>query len=323
VGASPQTEVIVRPLVESDLPEAARIIRLAFCTFLGFAPDDPRWPADLDASSGRWRADPSSVLAAEFDGKLVGSNFAARWGSFGFFGPLTVDPGFWNRGVAQQLLGPTMEIFSGWGMRHLGLFTFAQSPKHISLYQKFGFWPRDLVAVMTKQVISASPAPAAGSSLFSEAKSNDKPQLLATCRELTGALFDGLDLEREILAVAEQNLGDTVLLHDGSRLAAFAIYNAGPGTEAGSGVCYVKFAAVHPGAYAGRDFLRLLEAIEPYAHKAGAKKIIAGVNLARREAFHQMIALGFRIELQGVAMETGVASSGYNRAGVYILDDWR
>jgi hypothetical protein len=36
-----------------------------------------------------------------------------------------------------------------------------------------------------------------------------------------------------------------------------------------------------------------------------------------------MLANGFRPGMQGVAMETGDASSGYNRSDVYILDDWR
>jgi hypothetical protein len=36
-----------------------------------------------------------------------------------------------------------------------------------------------------------------------------------------------------------------------------------------------------------------------------------------------LYARGFRTEIQGVAMEAGDTSSGYNRPGIYILDDWR
>jgi hypothetical protein len=49
-----------------------------------------------------------------------------------------------------------MECFRTWGVQHAGLFTFAHSPKHITLYQKFGFWPRFLTAVMPKPVISGT-----------------------------------------------------------------------------------------------------------------------------------------------------------------------
>ncbi len=330
-SASPVSEVIVRPLVESDLDEAARIIRVAFATFLGLPPEDPRRPSDSDYARSRWTADPASVLAAEHAGRLIGSNFAANWGSFGFFGPLTVDPDYWNRGIAQQLLAPTMEIFRRWGNRHLGLYTFAHSPKHIALYQKFGFWPRDLVAIVARETqpsTDSSPSrPSRGDtgdiSYFSQCKRADRASPLAACREITDALFEGLDLQREIRAVADQKLGEAILLWDGSRLAAFAVCHTGPGSEAGSGVCYIKFAAVRPGPHAADHFAHLLDAVDEFARARGAQKVTAGVNLVRREAYQQLFARGFRTNMQGVAMETGGAGAGYNRAGVYILDDWR
>jgi GNAT superfamily N-acetyltransferase len=321
---------VIRPLVESDLAEADRIIRVAFATFLGLPVNDPRMTSDTDMARTRWKADPSAVLAAEHAGKFIGSNFTTNWGSFGFFGPLTVEPAYWNRGVAQRLVAPTMEIFRRWDSRHLGLYTFANSPKHMALYQKFGFWPRDLVAIMGRPVEAAPnavPAPAAETTFFSNANPVDRPQLLAACSEVTDAIFAGLDVQREIRAVCDQHLGETILVWEGSWLAAFAVCHSGPGTEAGSGVCYVKFAAVRPSlqedARAAGNFARLLDAVEAYARSAGARKITAGVNLARREAFREMFARGFRTEIQGVAMETGGETSGYNRAGVYILDDWR
>jgi GNAT superfamily N-acetyltransferase len=319
----PQPDIVIRPLAETELVETGRIIRLAFATFLGLPTDDARMGGDSDVARTRWKADPASVLAAEHGGKLIGSNFAANWGSFGFFGPLTIEPEYWNRGVAQQLLAPTMEIFRRWGTRHMGLYTFAQSAKHIALYQKFGFWPRDLVTVMAKQIGDKPAAVVAGSSRFSAATDDERTRLLAACREITNANFEGLDVGIEIRAIADQNLGETILVWDGGKIGAFAVCHSGPGSEAGSGVCYVKFAAVRPGRRASEVFERLLDAVEGYAHEMKAPKITAGVNLARREAFQAMIARGFRTEMQGVAMETGDASSGYNRAGVYILDDWR
>jgi GNAT superfamily N-acetyltransferase len=319
----PHPEILIRPLVESDLNETRRIVRVAFATFLGLPADDARMGGDSDAVGTRWTTDPTSVVAAEHNGRLIGSNFATNWGSFGFFGPLTVVPEYWNRGVAQKLLVPTMEIFGRWGNRHLGLFTFPHSPKHMALYQKYGFWPRDLVAVMAKQVGDASGAAVPDTARYSEVGPGERSQILAECVEVTGAIFEGLDLGIEIRAIADQDLGDTILVWDGAKLAAFAMCHTGPGSEAGSGVCYVKFAAVRPGRRASEAFERLLAAVESYARGAKAPKVTAGVNLARREAFQALIARGFRTEMQGVAMETGDATSGYNRAGVYILDDWR
>ena len=325
---TPQTraEAVIRPLAASDLDSADRIVRVAFGTFLGL-PDPAAFMGDANYAYTRWKADPAAALGAEHDGKLIASNFATNWGSFGFFGPLTVEPQYWNRGIAQQLLGPTMELFRRWGNRHLGLYTFPSSSKHMVLYQKFGFWPRDLVANVTKSV-PATPqasdvAADSESSLFSEARPDELPDFFAACREVTNANFDGLDVQREIRAVSEQRLGDTVFVWDNSKLAAFAVCHSGPGSEAGSGVCYIKFGAVRPGVAAAGNFRRLLDRVAAFAVASRAQKITAGVNLARREAFQALLNAGFRVESQGIAMESGDASSGYNRRGAYILDDWR
>lgn len=316
----PHVSVRVRPLIEADLPEADRIVRLAFGTFLGI-PDPASFMGDADFASTRWKADPAAVFAAEHDGKLIGSNFAANWGSFGFFGPLTIHPDYWNRGVAQQLMPPVMQLFDRWGCRHRGLFTFATSSKHIALYQKFGFWPRDLVATVAKPVENTPTGAKIESALLSEVSERERESLYAACREVTNANFDGLDATREIRAVAEQQLGDTVLVWEGLKLVGFAVCQIGPRTEAGSDVVYVKFAAVRPDAH--QRFSHLLDAVESLARRRGAAKITTGVNLARREAFGKLRDSGFRVAMFGVAMESGDASSGYNRAGVYILDDWR
>ena len=74
---------------ESDLPPASRILRLAFGTFIG-APDPENFRADREYLTTRFQANPDAALVAEAEGTVTGSNFAARWGSCAFFGPLTV-----------------------------------------------------------------------------------------------------------------------------------------------------------------------------------------------------------------------------------------
>jgi len=54
----------------------------------------------------------------------------------------------------------------------------------------------------------------------------------------------------------------------------------------------------------------------------GLQKIVAGVNTGRQEAYQHLLNSGFRTELQGVAMERP-NEPGYNRAGIYLIDDWR
>ena len=136
-------------LKQSEIEEADRIVRLAFGTFLGL-PNPLDFMGDRNFMTPRWRSTHVKVIAAREGGRLIGSNVVTRWGSFGFFGPLTVLPEYWDRGVAQRLLEATMKVFDRWGVRHTGLFTFAHSAKHVGLYQKFGYWPRYLTAIMTR-----------------------------------------------------------------------------------------------------------------------------------------------------------------------------
>lgn len=310
-------EVSVRAMRQADLDEARRIVRVAFGTFIG-RPDPENFNADREYVSTRWLANPEGALAADVEGRLAGSNFATRWGSFGFFGPLTVRPELWNQRVAQALLGPTMDLFDAWGVRDAGLFTFPQSPKHIGLYQKFGFWPRFLTALLSKPV---EPRTAAFVK-YSALRDAEQNQALDACRQLTDSIYDGLDLSAEIRAVKEQQLGETILLWGGSSLEAFAVCHCGPGTEAGLDNCYVKFAAARPGPGASKAFDRLLDACEALAAERGLKRLEAGVNLNRSDAYRQMLRRGFRTAMQGVAMHRP-DSPGYNRPEAFIIDDWR
>jgi GNAT superfamily N-acetyltransferase len=314
-----QSGLTIRPLREADLPAADRIMRLAFGTFLGL-PDPSKFMGDADYVRTRWLADPYAAFAAELAGELVGTNFATRWGSVGFFGPLTIRPDLWDRGIAQLLLAPTMDLFDHWGIRHAGLFTFAGSPKHVGLYQKFGFWPRFLTA-LTELPVAAENNDVQWT-CFSEFSPEKKQSCLQACRELTSSIYDGLDVEREILAVDTQHLGDTALTWTGSELAGLAVCHSGPGTEAGSGKCYVKFGAVRSGPNAPAEFRRLLDACSGFATLRGATKLDAGMNLARLDAYREMLAAGFRTVSQGIAMERD-ADPGYNRPDVFLIDDWR
>lgn len=309
----------VRPLREGDLDEADRIMRLAFGTFIGL-PEPTTFMGDADFVRTRWRTDPSAAFAAELSGQIVGSNFATQWGSVGFFGPLTIRPDLWDRGIGQRLMEPVMDCFARWQTTHTGLFTFAHSQKHLALYQRFGFWPRFLTAVMSKAVRATSTAPTC--TRFSNLADNERHSALASCRDLTNALFDGLDVAREIRTVADQALGDTVLLWDDSTLVGVAVCHCGAGSEAGGGTCYIKFGAVRPGLGAESYFSQLLDAVELLAHSRGLSRVVAGVNTSRHEAYGAMLARGFRTDLQGVAMHRP-NTDGYSRPGVFVIDDWR
>ena len=198
--------------------------------------------------------------------------------------------------MAQRLLEATVKIFDGWGVRHTGLFTFAQSAKHVGLYQKFGYWPRYLTAVMTR-------TPAAGRV--------DAPALLWA--------FTGSQRERPCRRARSspaRSIGDWIsrvksgpcrAAHrrrrvdlQARRLNAFAVCLNGPGSEGARR--RVSSSSARPVAVraSGDRFDKLLDACKAFAASRGVT-VEAGVNLAREDAYRRMRAPWISMWSHGVS----------------------
>ena len=311
--------ITIRPLVAADLDAADRIMRVAFGTFIGLDPAEG-FLGDGDYVRSRFAALPAAAFAATVDDRVVGSNFAARWGSFASVGPLTVSPDCWNHGIASRLMEPICALLDDWGVAHAGLFTFAHSPRHLGLYQKFGFRPRALTLLLARAVTGCSASVEWSSLAALDMRS--RAAALDQCGALAGRIFAGLDARAEIESIAAQGLGDTVLVREGGRVTGFAACHAGAGSEGGSATCYLKFAAVAPDAGASRRLAQLLDGCSAFARSRGAGMLRAGVNAARTRIYEAMLGHGFRIERTGIAMHRP-NRAGFNRANAWVLDDWR
>ena len=185
----------VRPLADQDLPQAQKIVRTAFGTFFGALDLDNFW-TDFDYVYGRHGAEHVASFAADDEkGHLAGVNFATRWGSVGFFGPLSVRPDLWDKGVATPLVAAVGDQFERWGVSHAGLCTFPHSAKHVWLYQKFGFYPRNLTAIMAAP---ARPGGGLAVSRYSQLAAGERQEAERASRALSEELFEGLDLGGEI-----------------------------------------------------------------------------------------------------------------------------
>ncbi|OZM80156.1 GNAT family N-acetyltransferase [Pseudonocardia sp. MH-G8] len=307
-------DIEVRPLDAVGVAAADEVFRDAFATVLGG--DVHR---DTALVRTRFRATHTAALAAFVDGELAGSTLLARWGSVAYLGPLSVTPKLWGHGIGGRLVAAAVDVLDGWDARHQGLFTFAQSPHHHRFYERFGFWPRFLTAIMSRPVTGGEPV--LGWRL-SAAAPPARAALVDGCAAVTDAIHPGLDVRGEINAVLDQGLGDVVLIGEPETPRGFAVCHTGAGTEAGSGIVYVKFAAVRPGPGAGPAFAALVAACQGLAAEVGAARLTLGVNTARHDAYRQLLAEGFRTDIPGVTMHRP-NEPGYDREDVRLLDDWR
>lgn len=321
------SSITIRRLTESDLKEADRLAREAFATHIGIEP--AAFAPGEDLAAHYW-VEPEGAFGA-FDGDdLAGIMFANTWGKFGFFGPLCVSPAHWNKGIAQLLLKATDDYFESLDVPTTGLFTFSNSAKHIRLYERAGYFPQLLTADLVKKAEGAKAArgESAGLKLFSKMTDQEKLQATQDMDVLSNEIFPGLSLANEARnSVPSENghknfIAETLLVYDDRQLKAFAICptpTADEGDERRA--VYAKFGAAKFDE-TGENFDRLLDALEEYRALINASKIRASTNTARRSCYQAMLRHGFKVEGHGIAMIRPDVPA-YNRADVFVLDDWR
>lgn len=302
-------------LQENELPEAEKLLRLCFGTFL-------RLSEPMDFGNGaeytsRWYRDPLSVFAAKADKKLIGFSMVSNWGSCAGFGPIVTHPDYWDRGIGSQLISASWSKFDEWGNQQIIFCTHANSPKHIYFYGKFGAEPRFLIALFTKAIPSIQ-LQALKAQRYSQLKSDRQAESLNAAYQLTDKIYEGLDWRSEILLVQQRSLGDTLFVWDDTGLIGFAICHYGAGSEAASGTCYVKLGA----AKAAEAYEQLIDECEVLATTLGLSSLVAGVDTACIDAYHRTIARKFRLSVLSVSMHKPNQKS-YSRPDVYVIEDRR
>jgi GNAT superfamily N-acetyltransferase len=308
------SDFLIQPLLEADLPGARDVVREAFATFMGVAAPGEFWN-DRDYVEGRWRAPHTAWFKIEVKGELAAVAGVARWGSHGIVGPVAVRPAYWERKLAKALMAAVTGQLDAWGVTHAGLFTFPDSPRHLGLYQGVGFWPQALTAVVERPV-------AASRYIAPPATSRLTVAQLHACAALAGTVASGLDLTGELQAVDDLQLGANLLLASPTgELEGFAACHFGPRSEAGEGICYVKFALVRGGEQAPQRLDRLLAACDGLAAANRQNSLMLGVNTGRRLAYQHLLNAGFNICILGITMHRG--SGGYDHPGSWVFDDWR
>ena len=159
------------------------------------------------------------------------------------FGPVTVRPDFWDKGVAKRLLDAAMALFDEWRVRQAALLTFPKARNTSRLSEV-----RFLASVPDSDHVEggrADPGRRSVVAVFAPLPEEQR-HCLKQCADLTGAILPGLNVEREVRIIEDQAIGETVLLRHGETLAGFATCHVGKGSEAESlATTYVKFAAVH------------------------------------------------------------------------------
>jgi GNAT superfamily N-acetyltransferase len=322
----------VRRVRKGDLARVREVVESAFADFyerqLGSRPRQVFGGAQY--VHHRWLMEPWGChVAEENDTKIVGASIAACWGSVGIFGPVAVLTPYQNQKVAQALIKAARAFFDENRVTLEGLVSFPYSPKHLVLYQKFGFKPKSLVAITGKPLerkeLTSPVAPARGAPRvvrFSTLEESKKKGLLGRLRTLTGRFYRGLDLTKEIEIVDGLSLGDTLILDKDRAVLGFAICHVPGASEAPQGALYIKYAAIDPSRRRPEHFAQLLEACEEFGMTAECQRIIAPVYTAYWRAYQTLLASGYQMDMLLLRMKRG-RQGEYEREEDFVLDDWR
>lgn len=88
-------------------------------------------------------------VVAEFEERVVGSNFLDERGAIAGLGPITVDPGVQNRTLGRQLMQHVLDRVAARQGPGVRLVQAAYHTRSLCLYAKLGFEVRDMLARMT------------------------------------------------------------------------------------------------------------------------------------------------------------------------------
>jgi ribosomal protein S18 acetylase RimI-like enzyme len=268
-------------------------------------------------------------VAEEGDGKIVGAAVAVMWGTIGLVGPVAVLTSYQNQDIAQQLLTACQEFFDENKATLQGVCTYPYSPKHLILYQKFGYKPKGLVVITGKQldrreIVHATKAAKPGPAVrrYSTLEEAKKKQAMQKIRRMTNAVWRGMDLGKEVEIVDGLTLGDTLLLEKGREVIGFAICHLPPNSEAPQGSAYVKFLAIDPRHRKPEHLHALLGAVEEMAGAALLQRVVVPAYTYYWTAYQALLERGYHVDFTMVRMKRG-KQEDYEDPSDLVLDDWR
>jgi GNAT superfamily N-acetyltransferase len=146
------SEVRLRPVETADLERLGTICYDAFRSVAerhAFPPDFPNEEVGrfvmglLHGSPGFYG------VAAESDGRAIGSNWLDERNAISGVGPITVDPTVQDAGVGRRLMEAVLERSDARGFVGCRLVQAAYHMRSLALYTKLGFAPRAELVVMS------------------------------------------------------------------------------------------------------------------------------------------------------------------------------
>ena len=303
-------EIAMRVMEEGDLPAVADIEAGVFTDWYRLYRRETQPLAERTLKELRYATsiDPGgNFVAMALDGAIVGFIFSRTWGRVGWFGTFGVPTQLQGLGIGKQLIAKAVDHLRS-RADVVGLETMPESGPNIGLYAKAGFAAVQPTIVLELSLIHEA-------ARFGGARPDDafvwdaqdvwsRRRLLGGMREVTEAIFPGLDYSAETVAFREHGIGETVLsLSRGGRVEGFALVRTTPFREHDtSGRAYLHVLAVRPGPEEGAVLDDLLRQVWTQTTRVGFSSLFTGVNGQHQDALSILVSRGFRAKRAAVRM---------------------
>jgi len=159
VSAAPASSIQIRQAAPQDTEVCGRIFYEAFATINrshNFPPELPAPEAGIGIIGMLFSHPEFYCVVAECGGRIVGSNCLDERSTISGIGPVSVDPGFQNRGIGRTLMSAVLDRVR---QKHSPGARLLQATFHnrsLSLYAKLGFDVREPMSVMHGEPIDAT-----------------------------------------------------------------------------------------------------------------------------------------------------------------------
>jgi ribosomal protein S18 acetylase RimI-like enzyme len=141
----------LREAIPDDIAECGRILYEAFATLAtehGFPPDFPNVGVATGCMRGLVTNPGFYGIAAEREGRIIGSTFLDERSTIAAIGPVSVDPAAQDAKVGRALMGAMLSRVAERRAPGVRLVQISYHNRSISLYAKLGFDVRETFAAM-------------------------------------------------------------------------------------------------------------------------------------------------------------------------------
>jgi GNAT superfamily N-acetyltransferase len=266
------------------------------------------WRYAIDDAAGGamlWRDDRDDVVAF---------NMVHRSGREGWMGPLAIRPDWQGAGLGKSLVSAGVQWLQREDMSVIGLETMPRTMDNIGFYSSLGFVPGPLTVTLSSEATTGTTP----TTLLGRLGASDRADALEEARTLVDSLVPGYDFTREIQLTEEFALGDTVLVHEGSRLVAFALCHSVPLVE---GRVREELRVLKLAAASAASFATLCRSLSDFARRSGTRRVALRMQGAYPDAYRHLIATGARVRWTDLRMSL----TGYDEprapSGV-VLSNW-